>query len=450
MRAYSVAPDSRESGPAMAIEKLRVTNFKSFNDLEIELGQFNVLVGANASGKSNFVQIFRFLRDIKRDGIRNALGLQEGVEYVQNIKIGEARNLAFELNSRPEGAFRFPIGGEGKKRVIRAWVHTATYQFAIHFGKKTEEEFEIALDKITLRCSFSEITESNEEGRELGAGEFMRAVINGEIKDTVIIGGKALITDGIIDPFPYALQRLIPGVLQLEETALYPPVASLLFPERKQVDSIEVSLGRLRELPIAIYDFDPKLAKLGVRAARKELEGNGSNLALVLKGILDDKDGRRELTNLMRDLLPFAADLKVERSFDQSLSFKLRETYSQNYLPASLLSDGTINITALIVALFFEEKPFIIIEEPERNIHPSLISRVVNLLKEASERKQILITTHSPEIVKYVDVEDLLLISRDKEGFSTVSRPKDAAMVKTFLEHDLGVEELYVQNLLGV
>ena len=47
----------------MRIESIAVSNFKSFSKSEIELGQFNVLVGANASGKSNFVQIFKFLRD---------------------------------------------------------------------------------------------------------------------------------------------------------------------------------------------------------------------------------------------------------------------------------------------------------------------------------------------------------------------------------------------------
>ncbi len=48
----------------MAIKRIRVRNFKSFKDLEVELGKFNLLIGANASGKSNFIRIFEFLRDI--------------------------------------------------------------------------------------------------------------------------------------------------------------------------------------------------------------------------------------------------------------------------------------------------------------------------------------------------------------------------------------------------
>ena len=45
----------------MAIKKIKISNFKSFKNLEIELGKFNVLIGANASGKSNFIQIFNTL-----------------------------------------------------------------------------------------------------------------------------------------------------------------------------------------------------------------------------------------------------------------------------------------------------------------------------------------------------------------------------------------------------
>ena len=124
--------------------------------------------------------------------------------------------------------------------------------------------------------------------------------------------------------------------------------------------------------------------------------------------------------------------------------------FRDKYLPASLISDGTINITALIIALYFERNKLIIIEEPERNIHPYLISRITEFMKDASSDKQVIITTHNPEVVKNAGEENLLLISRDKNGFSTISRPKDRKEIQTFLKNDLGIEELYVQNLLDI
>lgn len=69
-------------------------------------------------------------------------------------------------------------------------------------------------------------------------------------------------------------------------------------------------------------------------------------------------------------------------------------------------------------------------------------------MKDASREKQIIVTTHNPEIVKHADLKDILLISRNKEGFSTISKPGEKEDVKTFLKNEIGVEELYVQNLL--
>lgn len=71
-----------------------------------------------------------------------------------------------------------------------------------------------------------------------------------------------------------------------------------------------------------------------------------------------------KLSNLVKDVLPFVEDMDVEKLTDRYLLFKLREIYSKNqYLPASFLSDGTIYITALIIALYFDRKPIIIMEE---------------------------------------------------------------------------------------
>ena len=116
---------------------------------------------------------------------------------------------------------------------------------------------------------------------------------------------------------------------------------------------------------IAIYDIDPKLPKKGVViTGKRELEADAGNLALVVKTILGDPEKKRKFSNLLRDILPFVEEVSVQKFMDVSLILTLRERYTRNRdLPASSLSDGTITIFALIVALYFEDKPFIIIEE---------------------------------------------------------------------------------------
>ncbi|MDW8290941.1 MAG: AAA family ATPase, partial [Armatimonadota bacterium] len=83
----------------MAVRRLRVRNFKSFRNVEVQLSPLTALVGANASGKSNFVQLFRFLRDIARMGLENAISLQGGAEYLLNRSIGTAEPLEVELEA---------------------------------------------------------------------------------------------------------------------------------------------------------------------------------------------------------------------------------------------------------------------------------------------------------------------------------------------------------------
>ena len=205
---------------------------------------------------------------------------------------------------------------------------------------------------------------------------------------------------------------------------------------------------------IAIYDFDSKLSKKASHIIGKnELEENASNLTIVLKHILEDKEKKKKLINLLKHILPFVEDLKVEKLLiDMHLMFTLQEIYTHKYIPSFLLSDGTINIIALIIALYFEEKQLIIIEEPEKAIHPHLIFKVIELMKSVSEtgNKQIIIATQNPEIVKYAELENLLFVSRNKEGFTTITKTSEKKEVKLFLENEIGIEELYVQELIGI
>jgi AAA15 family ATPase/GTPase len=144
------------------IEKIRVKNFRSFKDLELNLGALNIVIGANASGKSNFVQIFKFLRDITIHGLENAISLQGGIEYLRNINIGSSENLSLEVlckSSKEDDKLGDIIGIKPFELV---------YNLTIEFKKKGIG-FSIAEDKLTwkfnVNTEIEEMTISNINGR---------------------------------------------------------------------------------------------------------------------------------------------------------------------------------------------------------------------------------------------------------------------------------------------
>lgn len=411
----------------MAIKKIKISNFKSFDNLEIKLGKFNVLIGANAAGKTNFIQIFKFLKDTVTSDLENAISMQGGAKYFRNVKIGPSNNFVLEITSDQKYGFK------NTEKSIMLNIYEGIYTISVKF-KSRGENFEIVNSKIRLKCDVISLKKLRTKEKKRWHGEIVFSIVNGKV------GFKL---SGFPQEMPVKEEDIFPPFFKDKPL----PPKSLVF---------DISHPFILSLiddfnNISIYDFDPKLAKNAFQLPGKiDLEEDGGNLVVILKNILENPNKKRKLSNLIKDLLPYVADLNIEKFAGKSLFFNVREIYFQKYLPSFLISDGTINITALIIALYFEEKALSIIEEPERNIHPYLISKVVEMMKDASQKKQIIITTHNPEMVKHVALKNILLIARNKEGFSTISRPGEKEEIKTFLKNEIGIDELYIQNLLEI
>ena len=419
------------------ITSLRLVDFKSFADETVELNGFNLLVGANASGKSNFVQAFKFLRDIATHGLEDAISLQGGVEYLRNYGIAASEPLSFQLTLRGE-SHKVDRSVDVGERFDATKVHPLSilmplelesfdYEFSLRFQEKGSGYF-VERDRMTLNYAHENPTNARES-----AGESAKITAENS-------SGKLKVRSTV--PKMEHLSSL-EGEQIAEKTLLFEtPILHLV---------AGTNMDWFKE--IGIYDIDPRRAKGVIPVAgRSELETDGSNLAVVLKKLLSDKDTRRSIRNLCQYNLPYLKELGIEQLANRDISIKARETFAEDKeLPAFLFSDGTANIIAIVVALFFQkQKRFAIFEEPDRHLHPKALSGLVELFKEVSERRQILVTTHNPEVVKHAGIENILLVSRDKNGFSRITKPAASEHVRIFLEHDLGVEDLFIDNLLGV
>ena len=442
----------------MAIRRLKVSNFRSFNELDVELGDFNVLIGANASGKSNFVEVFRFLRDIRKEGLRNAVALQGGSRYMHNLRLGTTKALGIEISDIQKVTGMTYDTHHGME--FRDWVfpyHELTYSFSIDAasqnGRTHRDGWRILDDSVVRK-----FTVNSEYGDRLGEIDFLvwldaKGLHNRVRVDTSLeerIEGKPLFrihlpNDSLMFPQDRLLFESEYFNLILQDPDGFPTV--------KYRQDLGYYRGPLRDIDdMGIYCIEAKASQQArtVRAPAALTE-EASNLVQILDRILADKDQRKTLLNLVRFLLPYINDVGVQDLTDGSLLFNVSEKYTTGErIPASLISEGTIAAIALVVVLYFEDSPLVVFEEPDRGMHPKLMSRVVEMMKEVSKEKQVIITTHHPEMVRYAGVENLLFVSRDKDGFSQISRPADKTMVKQFLANDIGLDQLYVDDLLEV
>jgi len=421
------------------IERIEASNFRSFEYLDVALGPFNVLVGANASGKSSFVEVLKFLRDISRHGLLNAISLQGGVKYLRNTTIGWQKPLRICVHLRHEVAV--PLLTHKRPR-FGFLSDELVYEMQLQFNKKgpnvhaVDDELRLVGRIHRLRSRGRRIAHDPEAA---DAGEIViRRGRRGRQVDCQFKGFSSGLTLGPEDLGPW-MRRFTLGrsSLLLE----WPPLPLVLDPMTANY------FGN-----IGVFDFDPKLPK---RAApitgRRQLEEDGSNLAIVIESVIQTPERRREFTNLVHELLPFVEGFAVEAVADRSLLFLLKEVYAPTKpVPASLMSDGTISVIALVLATYFDvPRPVTVIEEPERNVHPALISGLMEMLRDGASNRQLVVTTHNPEVVRQTKLDELLLASRSESGFTEVSRPADREDVRTFLSREVGLDELFVGNLLG-
>lgn len=404
----------------MKITRLQAQNFKSFDSVDIELGDLNVFIGANASGKSNVLSILTFLRDIARDGLEDAVSRKSGPEFIQNVQCSASTTTDFEVWIDWSEKQSIP-----STETLEFRVKTTHYQLKLrkldpNGFQVAEDEFSSHLEPLDPSDHFSDVENTLVVERTNGRLNVKR-------------GGEFLRRAGA----PTYDHSAIPRDLPLLATMFF-PVAS--FSKNEDLASFPV--------------FDFHTSDLGTGSpisGPSRLEENGSNVALVLRNLLKDEEKRRSFLNLARALLPFVEDLDVDRFAGESLLVKLQESYTEDtYLPASLLSDGTIKVVALLIALYFDDRPIVAFEEPATSLHPKLISRLMQMMREASDEKQIFLTTHNPEVIKHVGLDNIYLVSRNEDGFSQITKPNDSEVVGHFLENELGVEDLFVDDLLSL
>lgn len=403
----------------MYISKIRIKNFKTFDDLTIDLNRFNVFIGACGSGKTNFVQVFELLEEISHN-FHDAIK-KHGGEYIRNFNLSDDNSESYinVILNNPKKEMELRL-----KEDILIRFNQIEYEISFHFDKTCR----VLNESVRLDC---EITHEN----SVNENTIILENNGGEIK-----------------------ARFLNNMDYLEITEIIPDTLVDIVCQNFKKDNTPIINSALSTIPInwadsfehiSSYDFDPKFCKnINYDNNNDKLTKFGGNLPIVLKSILADEENKKNFLIYYTNMLPYIKDVFVEKILDEERIFLIEEKYNNVKIPAPFISDGSSTIMALLIALYFQENEILLIEEPERYIHPSLISKLI-LMMESVEDKQVLITTHSPELLKYSELEDIFLISRDDNGFSHIKKVIENDTVKAFID-ELGVDSVFVNDYLGM
>jgi predicted ATPase len=435
------------------LTQIKVSNFKSFKDATINLEKFNLLIGSNATGKSNFLNIFRFLNDIANLGLNDAISNQGGVKYLKNLKMKNDIPLKLEIKSQRK--FGFPI----KENEVPFFIEIFNVDYGLSLNFIKDSEYYIIHEYVELKGIIKELNIKNTDKNKKQVINVNNQEKGNEYSITIKISNKNSNDEHDNLEVKLDSKSKIPIKIDNIFPSLILDIIKKQIMENKNISLFQTPLANF---PIdwksifknfKFYDIDPKKCKQLTKInGNNQLKENGENLAVVIQEIFNNENQKRKFLNLVRDLIPAVQDISTEKLIDDnSLIFKIKEEYLEDlddFIPGWMISDGTSNIFSLIIALYFVSSSLTLIEEPERNLHPKIISMLVQMIEESSKKKQVIVTTHDAEILKHTNTENIFFISRNNEGFSTISKPCDNEEVKMFLEEEIGIEDLFIDDLL--
>lgn len=373
------------------IQRLHLRGFLSFApDAEpIDLHGLNVLIGPNGSGKSNLIEALELLRAIPYD-------------FAAAIRDGGGAGEWLWKGTQGQSPATLDIELQGQKRPLR-------YRLEFTSAQSRVEVLDEAIEEVTSLPSKPDVF-------------FYYRFARGHPVINVREGS------GERNPTERRLRRdtLLPDqsvLAQRKDPDLYPEVTWL----GQQFGTIQIfrewSFGRYTPLR------QPQPADL----PGKHLLPDARNLALVLNQIEHSGDKPR-FDGLLRRFFPRFARMSTLIS-GGTVQFYLHEHGFATPIPATRLSDGTIRFVALLATLLAPSPPpLICIEEPELGLHPDAMSLIAELLIDAAERTQLVVTTHSDALVSALTDQPDAVITCERPGAGTVLRRLDPKHLAHWLD----------------
>jgi predicted ATPase len=364
------------------IKRVYAKNYRSLAEIDVNLNRLTVLVGPNSSGKSNFLDVLRFLSDALKKGLQSAIDDErQGIKTIR--RWAPSRPYDIEIEIEIEDKHKITIHKEEDRIEFREVPFKGKYRVEIKSAKATELDGFATYQVRRERCEVEYL--GKRSYYELVNGKFIQKPKSMEIEPSNI--GLILPLIGFMRPYSY----------------IYRILTQMFF-----------------------YNIFPNI----IRSPREPgseypLDSQGRNIASVLRRMQREKspwldDIKEVLAKVVSDINDFQV---VPVGGFLTLKFKHKsEDTKPHYFEATQESDGTLRILGILAALFQEPAPILLaIEEPEITVHPGVLGILADLIKEASEkRSQVLVTTHSPDLISKFGADDLRIVEWNYRDGTTI------------------------------
>ncbi len=354
------------------LERVRATGLRSIREVDLDVHDLNILIGANGSGKSNFIKLFRLVNDLVEERLQVAVATAGGANAL----------LHYGRKVTPRITLDFEFGRNG---------------YACSLVPTADDNFIFESEKWRF---------------------------HGDYTDRTITGG------------PGSGHR----ESGLRRAASGPSIPGFVY-------------GALSTWKI--YHFHDTsdsagLKQLGSIDDNFHLRPDASNLAAFLFLLQrTHPDFYRNIVDTVRLSAPFLKDLVLRPSPLNPKQIKLEWQHegSDAYFDASSLSDGTIRLICLSTLLLQPSLPSVVLlDEPELGLHPAAVNDLASLLRRASSRAQVIVSTQSVTLVNHLRPGEIVVADR-VQGASTFRRLGEEEIASWLDEYALG--ELWEKNILS-
>lgn len=469
------------------IERLSIQNFRSIRNTEINLSRLSVIVGANGSGKSNLIKAIQFISSIAKHGLDRAVSHAGGIRGIipasatKTDKAELITNIDYSVNL--EKPFKYP--DSFPEINVTHNIQFARHNLSTIYIVSEYLKFQSALE-FALTRKFRHPDRSNSILALMPIPIDYYSVISEFIPTQITlehVGQKPpqinsnfprtetlfpILMDWLgtnffvrsaksVDEFEQALHRMLSFEREEQNSTPYQSrnKNSFIYSQSHTALSFCEQRNALVKRLLATNRYDLLLNELRQEQQIDEsnqIASDGKNLPATLNSLLkgaEFSEARERIYRTLGDIAPHVRGLNVQPLRAGKEFVEFIETTSGN-VESWEQSDGTLRALAILVCL--ETQPSnstILIEEPERDLHPWAVRSLMQHIREVATIRdlQILLTTHSPQVLEESQPEEVIVATRTAQEGTILTRLTEMFPQGTFEMGDIG--RLWVKGLIS-